>query len=416
MSASNWVTRSSGSRRALDQLGGAAGAADGGTELRRGEVLVADRGSARRRRPGAARGRRRYAGRDGARMAEIIRVVEDLPLVPTTWMDCKRALRVTQRRHQPAHPVAGRTACRTAPARAASARPRAGHLGAPSCPRRTRQRSRQRFARQRCASHRAPSSAFRRASLSRSSWTTSGRALATNPSLASLRSARSISASSLPALLGHPGRRALDVEIGAGEDLHLTAGHRHGRDGLGAVGGTIEGEAGETADVLERVLVSGRLEPCLEHRAGLDAGQVAPAHAAPGSPRWHAARPSRRLGRLVDLAGRSVGDARGQQSLGAGDVGVDLLGLEGDQRVGQGHGLGQDVQERRRQLGLAGAQPRLDQLQIPVAQLAVDEVIEAERGVGEVEALDVGRQRPRGRAAAATGSSGPRRRWAWPPP
>ncbi len=33
-------------------------------------------------------------------------------------------------------------------------------------------------------------------------------------------------------------------------------------------------------------------------------------------------------------------------------------------------------------------QPLLDELQVPVAQLAVDEVIEAERGMGEVVLLD----------------------------
>src|ERR1019366_8661033 len=42
------------------------------------------------------------------------------------------------------------------------------------------------------------------------------------------------------------------------------------------------------------------------------------------------------------------------------------------------------------ELRLAGTQPRLDQLQIPVAQLAVDEVVEGQRGVREVIAVDPG--------------------------
>ena len=56
-----------------------------------------------------------------------------------------------------------------------------------------------------------------------------------------------------------------------------------------------------------------------------------------------------RLGGLVDLAGpRRSRHARGQQALGAGDVGVDLLGLERDQRVREGDRLGEHVQQRRR--------------------------------------------------------------------
>ena len=41
--------------------------------------------------------------------------------------------------------------------------------------------------------------------------------------------------------------------------------------------------------------------------------------------------------------------------------------------------LGQHVQEGRRQIGFPGPQAWLDQLQIPVAQFAVDEVVEGER-------------------------------------
>ena len=50
--------------------------------------------------------------------------------------------------------------------------------------------------------------------------------------------------------------------------------------------------------------------------------------------------------------------------------------------------LGQDVEQRLRGIAVAFVEPRLDQLEIPVAQLTVDEVVERERGVREVEALD----------------------------
>ena len=56
--------------------------------------------------------------------------------------------------------------------------------------------------------------------------------------------------------------------------------------------------------------------------------------------------------------------------------------------MGDGQRLGQHVQQGGLELGLARPQARLDQLEVPVAQLAVDEVVQAERGVGEVVALD----------------------------
>ena len=40
-----------------------------------------------------------------ARIAAIIRTVEDLPLVPTTWIESKAALGLAERGHQPAHAV-----------------------------------------------------------------------------------------------------------------------------------------------------------------------------------------------------------------------------------------------------------------------------------------------------------------------
>ena len=48
------------------------------------------------------------------------------------------------------------------------------------------------------------------------------------------------------------------------------------------------------------------------------------------------------------------------------------------------------MQQRRTYRGLAGAQPWLDQFEVPVAQLAIDEAVERERGVREVVAVDPG--------------------------
>jgi hypothetical protein len=69
-------------------------------------------------------------------------------------------------------------------------------------------------------------------------------------------------------------------------------------------------------------------------------------------------------------------------------VPIDLLGDERDQRVRQRQRLRQHVQQRLRGGLVAVVQPWLDQLQVPVAELAVDEVVQLERRVREVVALD----------------------------
>ena len=66
--------------------------------------------------------------------------------------------------------------------------------------------------------------------------------------------------------------------------------------------------------------------------------------------------------------------------------------------MGERERLGQHVQGDRGDLGVVvGVQPRLDQLEVPVAEVAVDEVVEAERGAVELERLE----RPRGRGLGA---------------
>ena len=63
--------------------------------------------------------------------------------------------------------------------------------------------------------------------------------------------------------------------------------------------------------------------------------------------------------------------------------------------MGQLERLAQHVERGSRQVVVVFA--AFAQLQVPVAQLAVDEVVEAERGLGEVERGDVALEGARGR-------------------
>ena len=96
----------------------------------------------------------------------------------------------------------------------------------------------------------------------------------------------------------------------------------------------------------------------------------------------------RALGGLVRREPAGLRQARRQQAGCTGNVAVDLLGDERDDRVCQRERLGQDMQQGLRGRLFARVKPRLDQLEVPVAQLAVDEVVEPERCVGEVVARD----------------------------
>ena len=89
------------------------------------------------------------------RIAAIMRTVEDLPFVPTTWIAPKALLRRAQHGHQPAHAVQAEPHAEQLERRAGSAR---------------RRSSVQRLAR----SQRPSSSACSRSSLSRSACTTAG--------------------------------------------------------------------------------------------------------------------------------------------------------------------------------------------------------------------------------------------------
>ena len=204
--------------------------------------------------------------------------------------------------------------------------------------------------------------------------------MATKPSLASLPSARAISccrrsrsAAALRASASRSTRSPARIST-------LPPGIAHGRRRLArrSARSRRARRATSAADAVEAVDARG------QDLAGLHAGLV-----APGAQRLHGLDHGGDLGlgRLV-AQGRVGLAAAGQreQALGARDVVPQLLGDERDHRVRERERLAQHVQHRRRQVGVELA--ALRELEVPVAQLAVDEVVEAERGLGEVEAGD----------------------------
>ena len=264
-------------------------------------------------------------------------------------------LRRAQRRHQPAHAVQAE-----AHAEELEAQQVALGLG---------------------EGHSASSSRRRRSSFSRSAATSCSGALATKPSLASLASARAIS----PRRRSRSAARLRSSSAGstsvAGADLDQAAVEGHGRRsarrrrrGPGAPSAPRarrrrRGRPGAPASTWPGLTpASSRHE-----RSAVTAAMTAP---------------DARLG--VGVAQRVVGPGRplrGQQVLGAGHVRPQLLGHERDHRVGEQQRLAQDVEHRGREVVVVLA--ALVELQVPVAQLAVDEVVEPERGLGEVEGGDV---------------------------
>ncbi len=90
VSSSNCVTWSSLGERAVDALGRPRGARDRRREGIGAELAARRAAGARGRRSGAARCRPPCAGRGARRIAAIMRVVEDLPFVPSTWIVSKR--------------------------------------------------------------------------------------------------------------------------------------------------------------------------------------------------------------------------------------------------------------------------------------------------------------------------------------
>jgi hypothetical protein len=133
-----------------------------------------------------------------------------------------------------------------------------------------------------------------------------------------------------------------------------------------------------------RLLIAFGRQPGWQRRSDLHLSEV-----APPAQRLHGLdhAPQRGLRHLVDR--RRLGRHPGRQQPGGGrDEAVDLLRHERDHRVGERERLGEHVQERRGHLRLAVTQPRFDELEVPVAELSVDEVVEPKRGVGQVVGLD----------------------------
>ena len=113
---------------------------------------------------------------------------------------------------------------------------------------------------------------------------------------------------------------------------------------------------------------------------------------APGAQRGDRGDHRANAGFGLGVAQRVVGAARlldGEQVLRAGHVRPQLLGDERDHRVGEQQRLAQDVQHRGREIVVvlaAGWVGPFHKFQIPIAELAVDELIQTERGLGEVDA------------------------------
>ncbi len=97
------------------------------------------------------------------------------------------------------------------------------------------------------------------------------------------------------------------------------------------------------------------------------------------------------LGLRVDQ--RAVDDREGRDDQRtpprAGQVAPDLLGDEGHHRMGQRQDLARAREQQvRRGLLVAVVEARLDDLQVPVAELRPEELVEVERRVGEVVGVE----------------------------
>ena len=183
----------------------------------------------------------------------------------------------------------------------------------------------------------------------------------------------------------------------AGQDLDAA----DRRDRLGPVA-VAELETGQSGDHRRRLAVAGA---GAEDRAGGHLGELAPA-----------AQVADQLDRALDLGlGRLVDPVRlgdgegGDDELGVavGQIGPDLLGDEGHDRVRERERPLEHEEQVRGGRLVAVVEPRLDDLQVPVAELGPEEAVELERGVGEVVAVEVGADLGDGALEPGRGSSGP---------
>ena len=297
--------------------------------------------------------------------AAVISATDDLPLVPDDVDRGEAVLRHPQHRDEPPDPLQPE-----APAQRLERGEVA--LGVEGQPRR--------------APRAPPGSA---ASFSRSASTTSAGRCRTNPWFAELAlGALDLGAQRLaPALrsAGGPGRRPPPPRTGSqpGRSVASASPSAPSNDSRASRATSSWGGSPSLAGDARR-----------EHAPGGDPDQVAPAP--------HAARELDRrldlpLGGLVDERAIDLRERVDDEHLGpllAGrraQVRVDLLGDEGHHRVGKRKRLLEHPEQRRRGLGLAVVEPRLDDLQVPVAELRPEEAVELERRVGEVVGVEVRR-------------------------
>ena len=288
--------------------------------------------------------------------------------MPTTWIEREALLRRAERGHQPAHAVEAEAHAEQLERRAGSARRPPASSAVAAAARVTAPPARRRS----------------RSSLSRSACDDRRRRLRHEALVGSLPSARAISPSQLAR-----GARALRAgRLGVDAPRRRAArprrrGSRPSPRRSPPLGGPSSRRASRATSARRLVVAVGR-QRAPGRAPGRDAALVAPARARAGTAAISVAdlapRPpaSRRAASACGVA------RRGQQPLGAGHVGPDLLGHERDHRVRERQRLAQDVQERAPTSVLVEL-AALDQLEVPVAQLAVDEVVEPERGLGEVE-------------------------------
>ena len=255
--------------------------------------------------------------------------------------------------------------------------------------------------------HSPARSSRRPASLSRSASTTAAGALPTKPCVAELVAPRGRSPRPASPRRSSIRRAAAPRSSASVASTAIDAArHRHGRRGLAALAAsTRSAPAARRAPPCAR---SPRLRAApAGQRAGSGADPVAPA-----AQRLHGGDRARdlRLGLRIDqrLVGGRPG-VRHQQSLGTRDMRPDLLGDERDHRMRDRERLGEHAEREARDVPVVVVvEARLDDLQVPVAQLAVDEVVEPERGAVELERLDRAAPSRPSRAAGARGSRSPR--------
>ena len=181
-------------------------------------------------------------------------------------------------------------------------------------------------------------------------------------------------------------RRLLGIDLLGGEDLHRRRTWRSPRPRRRR-----DSSRASRADELVRAPRRRRARR-RQHAARRHPDEVPPAAhrgASARSQRRPPARPARR-----SASGSTSGKAwttstRPRRELG--QIGVDLLGHERHHRVSSASICSSTQRSVARGVLVAVVEPRLDDLEVPVAELRPEELVEVERRVGEVVGLEVRR-------------------------